>query len=141
MSERLLGDISCNVVNTHILSRLGFMKCEAGAVMWGRGDLSDDPSVPEPPRVSDFELANMIDNILHDDDGNNDGYIDYPEFIRAQRGRHQAQQQHHQQQLQQQQLQQQQLQQGQMNQQQQYQAQQLQQQKQQLHQAQSHQQL
>ena len=32
----------------------------------------------------DEELVQLIDPILSMDDGNNDGYIDYPEFIRAQ---------------------------------------------------------
>lgn len=32
----------------------------------------------------DEELVNLIDPILNIDDANKDGYIDYPEFIRAQ---------------------------------------------------------
>lgn len=32
----------------------------------------------------DDELVQLIDPILSMDDSNNDGYIDYPEFIRAQ---------------------------------------------------------
>lgn len=32
----------------------------------------------------DEELVNLIDPILSMDDANNDGYIDYPEFIQAQ---------------------------------------------------------
>ncbi|XP_050293665.1 multiple coagulation factor deficiency protein 2 homolog isoform X2 [Anthonomus grandis grandis] len=32
----------------------------------------------------DDELVNLIDPILNVDDGNKDGYIDYPEFIKAQ---------------------------------------------------------
>lgn len=32
----------------------------------------------------DEELVNLIDPILSVDDANNDGYIDYPEFIQAQ---------------------------------------------------------
>lgn len=32
----------------------------------------------------DDELVNLIDPILNVDDANKDGYIDYPEFIRAQ---------------------------------------------------------
>lgn len=32
----------------------------------------------------DEELTNLIDPILNIDDSNRDGYIDYPEFIRAQ---------------------------------------------------------
>lgn len=33
----------------------------------------------------DEELTNLIDPILNTDDENKDGYIDYPEFIRAQK--------------------------------------------------------
>lgn len=36
---------------------------------------------------TDTELANMIDPILEVDDKNKDGFIDYPEFIAAQRTR------------------------------------------------------
>lgn len=32
----------------------------------------------------DDELVTLIDPILNVDDGNKDGYIDYPEFIKAQ---------------------------------------------------------
>lgn len=34
---------------------------------------------------SDNELVTLIDPILNMDDTNRDGYIDYPEFIRAQK--------------------------------------------------------
>lgn len=33
---------------------------------------------------NDDELINLIDPILNMDDSNRDGYIDYPEFVRAQ---------------------------------------------------------
>lgn len=39
---------------------------------------------PEPKIFSDEELVKLIDPILNMDDINKDGYIDYPEFIRAQ---------------------------------------------------------
>lgn len=39
---------------------------------------------PEPKIFSDEELVKLIDPILTMDDVNKDGYIDYPEFIRAQ---------------------------------------------------------
>ena len=39
---------------------------------------------PDTPRMSDDELAGMIDTILKEDDSNNDGFIDYPEFIMSQ---------------------------------------------------------
>ncbi|XP_046669234.1 nuclear transcription factor Y subunit beta-like isoform X2 [Homalodisca vitripennis] len=48
-----------------------------------------DPSTGHqtPPRekiFTDEELSNLIDPILNMDDANTDGYIDYPEFVRAQ---------------------------------------------------------
>lgn len=33
----------------------------------------------------DDELVSLIDPILNTDDSNRDGYIDYPEFVRAQK--------------------------------------------------------
>ncbi|XP_055323553.1 putative mediator of RNA polymerase II transcription subunit 21 isoform X5 [Sitodiplosis mosellana] len=47
---------------------------------------------------TDEELVQLIDPILKMDDTSNDGYIDYPEFIRAQQKAAAQQQQHHQQQ-------------------------------------------
>lgn len=44
----------------------------------------------------DDELINLIDPILNMDDHNKDGYIDYPEFVRAQQ-KSQAQAQNNQQ--------------------------------------------
>lgn len=35
--------------------------------------------------IGDDELSNLVDSILKDDDINNDGYIDYYEFVQAQR--------------------------------------------------------
>lgn len=49
---------------------------------------------------TDDELTSLIDPILKVDDISNDGYIDYPEFVRAQQkaaANNQQQQQHHQQ--------------------------------------------
>lgn len=44
------------------------------------------PGTPpaEEKIFKDDELTNLIDPILNMDDHNRDGYIDYPEFIRAQ---------------------------------------------------------
>jgi Ca2+-binding EF-hand superfamily protein len=53
----------------------------------------DDPNAhtagaeARPPAMSEQQMEEMIDNILKDDDFNNDGLIDYSEFIRAQQGR------------------------------------------------------
>lgn len=41
----------------------------------------------------DDELVNLIDPILNMDDHNRDGYIDYPEFVRAQQKSQQKPQQ------------------------------------------------
>ena len=35
--------------------------------------------------VSDEELANLVKQVLKDDDLNDDGYVDYYEFVRSQR--------------------------------------------------------
>lgn len=50
---------------------------------------SKQPEEQQVPHVeekvfSDEELNTLIDPILTSDDLNRDGYIDYPEFIRAQ---------------------------------------------------------
>jgi len=36
-------------------------------------------------RMPDSELAQIVDGILDDNDGNRDGFIDYPEFLLTQR--------------------------------------------------------
>ncbi|KAI6212994.1 Venestatin [Aphelenchoides besseyi] len=46
----------------------------------------NDPHVP-PPLPSEVELEQMIDSILNEDDYNKDGFIDYVEFLHAQRQR------------------------------------------------------
>ncbi|CAD5230158.1 unnamed protein product [Bursaphelenchus xylophilus] len=51
-----------------------------------------------PPLPSEEELEQMIDAILKEDDFNNDGYIDYGEFLRAQKQREEQAKQHAQQQ-------------------------------------------
>lgn len=43
-----------------------------------------------PPLPSEVELEQMIDSILREDDYNGDGFIDYGEFLRAQRAREDA---------------------------------------------------
>ena len=45
----------------------------------------EETSQDEPPRIIDEEIPDIIDSILKDDDRNNDGYIDYPEFMLTQR--------------------------------------------------------
>jgi len=45
-------------------------------------ETSDKPS---PQRMPDSELVQLIDGIMEDNDGNLDGFIDYPEFLLTQR--------------------------------------------------------
>ena len=47
-------------------------------------DPNSGQPVPEAKIFKDDELSNMIDPILANDDKNNDGYIDYMEFVQAQ---------------------------------------------------------
>lgn len=50
-----------------------------------------------PPLPNEAELEQMIDSILKEDDFNVDGYIDYSEFVKAQKQReeqHRAAQHH-----------------------------------------------
>ena len=35
--------------------------------------------------MSDSELEQMVDSILDENDGNRDGFVDYPEFLLTQR--------------------------------------------------------
>lgn len=44
-----------------------------------------DANKPEAKVFSDEEIANIVDMVLKEDDINNDGYIEYVEFITAQR--------------------------------------------------------
>jgi hypothetical protein len=51
----------------------------------GHADPSAGHKAPPSEKLfKDEELVNLIDPILAVDDTNNDGYIDYPEFVRAQ---------------------------------------------------------
>jgi len=47
--------------------------------------------LPEEKIFKDDELVSMIDPILETDDKNNDGYIDYSEFVIAQQAAQAAQ--------------------------------------------------
>lgn len=49
-----------------------------------QGGKEKPPGSHEDKVFKDEELVNLIDPILNIDDTNKDGYIDYPEFIRAQ---------------------------------------------------------
>ncbi|KAI5636806.1 EF-hand domain pair domain-containing protein [Phthorimaea operculella] len=58
-------------------------------IHWHEQGHKQQPQQPNSPPVgekvfTDEELVNLIDPILNMDDHNRDGYIDYPEFIRAQ---------------------------------------------------------
>lgn len=48
-------------------------------------DAAKSGSHPEAKLFTDDELVGMIDPILEQDDRNRDGFIDYPEFVQAQR--------------------------------------------------------
>ena len=47
-------------------------------------DKDSDQPLPEEKIFKDDELVGMIDPILATDDKNQDGFIDYPEFVLAQ---------------------------------------------------------
>ena len=47
-------------------------------------DQESDQPLPEEKIFKDDELVSMIDPILATDDKNQDGFIDYPEFVLAQ---------------------------------------------------------
>ncbi|XP_040563680.2 lymphotoxin beta receptor inhibitor [Lepeophtheirus salmonis] len=47
-------------------------------------DHNSGQAIPEAKIFKDDELINMIDPILKTDDKNQDGFIDYPEFVLAQ---------------------------------------------------------
>jgi len=58
-------------------------------IHWHAQGSKDNTNQEQVPQVeekifTDEELNTLIDPILHSDDINHDGYIDYPEFIRAQ---------------------------------------------------------
>ncbi|XP_068627271.1 lymphotoxin beta receptor inhibitor-like isoform X2 [Battus philenor] len=57
-------------------------------IHWHEQGHKQQPQPGSPPVgekiFSDDELTNLIDPILNMDDHNRDGYIDYPEFVRAQ---------------------------------------------------------
>ncbi|XP_065919885.1 multiple coagulation factor deficiency protein 2 homolog [Dysidea avara] len=46
---------------------------------------NEDGSKSKAPTLSDEQLAQIVDQVLNDDDINNDGYVHYYEFARAQK--------------------------------------------------------
>jgi len=46
---------------------------------------NEDGTKSKPATLSDEQLAQIVDQVLSDDDINNDGYVDYYEFSRAQK--------------------------------------------------------
>ena len=63
---------------------------ELGAAMTHFHEMSDEEADVPPSGIAmeDDELSNLVDLILKEDDLNDDGYVDYYEFVMAQR-RHQ----------------------------------------------------
>lgn len=53
-------------------------------ISFSDGESHDGHDHEEPPHFEDEQLAFLIDPLLKSDDVNNDGMIDYPEFIAAQ---------------------------------------------------------
>ncbi|EFP05346.1 hypothetical protein GCK72_018101 [Caenorhabditis remanei] len=51
----------------------------------GPAHTQNNPNHQPPPLPSEVELETMIDSILKDDDFNADGFIDYGEFLKAQK--------------------------------------------------------
>ena len=45
----------------------------------------DEETGERAEEYTEEELASMVDQILEEDDLNNDGFIDYPEFIESQK--------------------------------------------------------
>ena len=54
------------------------------ALFSDEGDDDEHHPKEEPPLFKDFQLAQLIDPVLQNDDRDNDGMIDYSEFIIAQ---------------------------------------------------------
>jgi len=49
------------------------------------GDTKEAHHQEQAKVFSDAEIANIVDMVIKEDDLNNDGYIEYPEFVTAQR--------------------------------------------------------
>ncbi|KJH43874.1 hypothetical protein DICVIV_10106 [Dictyocaulus viviparus] len=57
----------------------------AGAISKNPGPQQHTNPHEQPPLPSEIELESMIDSILREDDFNSDGFIDYAEFLKAQK--------------------------------------------------------
>jgi hypothetical protein len=84
----------CNS-HEHIVTFFFVVNCFAAAQ--GSQQVPEGQQVPhvEEKIFTDEELNTLIDPILQSDDLNRDGFIDYPEFIRAQQRSQQQQQNQH----------------------------------------------
>lgn len=59
--------------------------CGVWHVEQGHQDPASGQQAPPQEKIfTDEELTNLIDPILKMDDADGDGFIDYPEFVRAQ---------------------------------------------------------
>ena len=63
---------------------MNFQQCYCNPLDHSNHDKDSGQPLPEEKIFKDDELVNMIDPILATDDKNQDGYIDYPEFVLAQ---------------------------------------------------------
>lgn len=62
-----------------------YLRVHGGGIEQGHTDPSTGAKVPAQEKLfKDDELMSLIDPILQMDDLNADGYIDYPEFVKAQ---------------------------------------------------------
>ena len=64
-------------------------KLDGLELMQAMNDYHKESGIEEEKETSEEAMASTVDKILKYDDTNNDGYIDYPEYIKAQ-GEHLA---------------------------------------------------
>ena len=84
---------SQNIANSHLIN-LSMSKLHLKyftQLDQANHDHKSGQPLPEEKIFKDDELVSMIDPILETDDKNNDGYIDYSEFVIAQQAAQAAQ--------------------------------------------------
>ncbi|KAJ8044582.1 Multiple coagulation factor deficiency protein 2-like [Holothuria leucospilota] len=60
------------------------MKLDGLEILMAVSDFHHDGTANASPPLNDQQLMNLIDPILEEDDKNQDGYVDYPEFAATQ---------------------------------------------------------